>query len=68
MTGDTIDPASEVVLIDNVSSVNGNHNGGDLFVGGDIVDRLVPSAIDGNAKADFHRAGASELLLNLLQD
>ena len=35
MTGDTIDPASEVVLLDNISSVNGNHNGGDLDVGGD---------------------------------
>lgn len=35
MRGDTIDPASEVVLVDNISSVNGNHNGGDLFVGGD---------------------------------
>ncbi len=35
LSGSTISPASEVVLIDNISSVNGNHNGGDLFVGAD---------------------------------
>ena len=35
MTGDTIDPASEVVLVDNISSVNSNHNGGDIDVGSD---------------------------------
>jgi glucose/arabinose dehydrogenase len=35
MAGTTIDPASEQVLIDNISSVNGNHNGGDLEVGND---------------------------------
>lgn len=35
MTGNVIDPASEVVLLDNISSVNGNHNGGDLQVGND---------------------------------
>jgi glucose/arabinose dehydrogenase len=30
-----LDVASEVVLIDGISSVNGNHNGGDLDVGSD---------------------------------
>jgi len=35
MSGNTIDPASEQVLIDNISSVNGNHNGGDLDIGAD---------------------------------
>ena len=30
-----IDPASEVVLLDNISSVGGNHNGGDLDIGSD---------------------------------
>jgi glucose/arabinose dehydrogenase len=35
MNGDVIDPASEVVLLDNISSVNGNHNGGDLEVAAD---------------------------------
>jgi glucose/arabinose dehydrogenase len=35
MSGNTINVASEQVLIDNISSVNGNHNGGDLDVGAD---------------------------------
>ncbi len=32
---DTIAPSSEVVLIDNILALAGNHNGGDLHVGGD---------------------------------
>ncbi|HSB85191.1 MAG TPA: PQQ-dependent sugar dehydrogenase, partial [Ilumatobacteraceae bacterium] len=32
---DAIDPASEVILVDNISSNNRNHNGGDLEIGGD---------------------------------
>lgn len=35
MTGNTISPASERVLIDNISSVNGNHNAGDIDIGRD---------------------------------
>lgn len=35
MVGDVIVGASELVLLDNISSVNGNHNGGDLEVGND---------------------------------
>ena len=35
MTGDTIDPASEVVLIDNIASDSGIHNAGDLYFGAD---------------------------------
>jgi glucose/arabinose dehydrogenase len=35
MSGDTIDPASEVVLLDNMNIPAGNHNGGDLHVGND---------------------------------
>lgn len=35
MTGNTINPASQVVLVDNISAINGNHNGGDLEVGND---------------------------------
>jgi len=35
MSGNSIDVATEQVLIDNISSVNGNHNGGDLDVGAD---------------------------------
>jgi glucose/arabinose dehydrogenase len=32
---DGIDPASEVVLLDGISAVGGNHNGGDLDIGSD---------------------------------
>jgi glucose/arabinose dehydrogenase len=35
MSGDTIDPTSEVVLLDNMNVPAGNHNGGDLHVGND---------------------------------
>ncbi len=35
MTGDAIDPASEVVLLDNMNVPAGNHNGGDLHIGND---------------------------------
>ena len=35
MFGDEINPASEVVLVDNISSINGNHNGGDVEIGAD---------------------------------
>ena len=35
MAGDTIDPNSEIVLVDNISSNAGNHNGGDVEIGGD---------------------------------
>ena len=33
--GSVIDPASEVVLLDNISSRGGNHNGGNLEIGSD---------------------------------
>lgn len=35
MSGNSIDPVSEVVLLDNIGSPAGNHNGGDLEVGND---------------------------------
>ncbi len=35
MIGDTILAGTEQVLIDNISSVNGNHNGGDIEIGND---------------------------------
>jgi glucose/arabinose dehydrogenase len=35
MSENTIDPASELVLIDNVAATGGNHDGGDLEVGND---------------------------------
>jgi glucose/arabinose dehydrogenase len=45
MSGDRIDPSSEVVLLDNMPSPDGNHNGGDLSFGKD--GHLYLSAGDG---------------------
>lgn len=35
LAGSSIDPASEVILLDNVASTGGNHNGGDLDFDGE---------------------------------
>ena len=35
LRGDVVDPASELVLLDNIPSFNGNHNGGDVQFGSD---------------------------------
>ena len=35
MTGDTISGASEVLILDNISAANGNHNGGTVLIGPD---------------------------------
>jgi glucose/arabinose dehydrogenase len=35
MTGDVINPASELILLDNMAIPAGNHNGGDLQIGND---------------------------------
>lgn len=35
LVGSTIDPNSEIILLDNIASTGGNHNGGDLDFDGD---------------------------------
>jgi glucose/arabinose dehydrogenase len=35
LTGNTINPASESLILDNISSENGNHNGGTIAIGPD---------------------------------
>jgi glucose/arabinose dehydrogenase/PKD repeat protein len=45
MSGDTVDPSSEEVLINNIPSPNGNHNAGDLHFGND--GKLYISVGDG---------------------
>jgi glucose/arabinose dehydrogenase len=60
MNGDTIDPSSESVLIDNIPSPNGNHNGGDLKFGKDGY--LYVSVGDGGCDyaGDSGCAGAND--------
>jgi glucose/arabinose dehydrogenase len=51
MAGGTVDPDSEVVLIDNIRSPNGNHNAGDLHFGKEGTDQeryLYVSVGDGS--------------------
>jgi glucose/arabinose dehydrogenase len=60
MNGDTVDLSSERVLIDNIPSPNGNHNGGDLKFGKDGY--LYVSVGDGGCDyaGDSGCAGAND--------
>ena len=48
MSGDTIIPGSEVVLLDNIAAAGGNHDGGDLEVGqdGDLYVSIGDSGVN----------------------
>ena len=60
MSGDTVDPATEKVLIDNIPSPTGAHNAGDLHFGKDGY--LYVTVGDGNCdyKGDSGCAGAND--------
>ncbi len=58
MSGDTISPSSEKILIDNIPSPNGNHNGGDIHFGKDGY--LYVSVGDGGSDYKGNSGGGGE--------
>ena len=64
-TGSSIDPASEVVLLDNIASTGGNHNGGDLDIDGE--GHLLVAIGDGgrDPRGDSGSAGANDAAQDL---
>ncbi len=66
MSGSTIDPASEFVLLDNISSVGGNHNGGDLDIGSDgfLYVSIGDAGVDPRGRSGTNRAAQDLSLLN----
>ena len=63
--GDRIDPASEVVLVDGISSVAGNHNGGDLEIGKDAMLYVAVGDAGRDPRGDSGSAGANDAAQDL---
>jgi len=60
MIGDVIDPASEVVLVDNISSINSNHNGGDIEIGKDGMLWIAVGDAGRDPRGDSGSAGSND--------
>jgi glucose/arabinose dehydrogenase len=69
MSSGVIDPASEVVLLDGISSVNGNHNAGDLDVGSDGFLYVTVGDAGRDPRGDAGAGGGNDAAqdLSLLQ-
>jgi len=65
LSGDRIDPASEVVLVDGISSVAGNHNGGDLEIGKDAMLYIAVGDAGRDPRGDSGSAGANDAAQDL---
>lgn len=65
MRGNTIDPASQTVLLDNIVSACGNHDGGDVFVANDGYLYVTVGDSGCDPRGDSGGAGANDAARDL---